>query len=110
MNTIRNNNAFENEFWRTHNKYKLTPQVGPAGHATAAPPPSPRSQAGPAARVLSVDEAGAGAASAAAGRHSPALAASALGLHRSAGTGRSVGFFEAKDPDIAKVAVMKFQH
>ena len=27
MNTIRNNNAFEDEFWRTHNKYKLTPHI-----------------------------------------------------------------------------------
>ena len=27
MNTIRNNNAFENEFWRTHNPYKLTPHI-----------------------------------------------------------------------------------
>ena len=27
MNTIRNNNAFENEFWRTHNQYKLTPHI-----------------------------------------------------------------------------------
>ena len=27
MNTIRNNNAYENEFWRTHNKYKLTPHI-----------------------------------------------------------------------------------
>ena len=79
-------------------------QVGLAVHATVAPPPSPRSQAGPAARVLSVDEAGAGAASAALGWHSPALAASALGLRRSAGTGRSVGFFEAKNQDISKVA------
>ena len=59
---------------------------------------------------MSVDEAGARVASAAAGWHSPALAASALGLRRSAGTGRSVGFFEAKNPDIAKVAVMKFRH
>ena len=74
-------------------------QVGLAVHATVAPPPSPRSQAGPAARVLSVDEAGAGAASAALGWHSPALAASALGLRRSAGTGRSVGFFEAKNQE-----------
>ena len=49
-------------------------------------------------------------ASAAAGWHSPALAASALGLRRSAGTGRSVGFFEAKNLDITKVAVMKFRH
>ena len=42
-------------------------QAGPAGHAIAAPPPSSRSQAGPAARDLSVDEAGARVASAAAG-------------------------------------------
>ena len=27
MNTIRNNNAYENEFWRTHNPYKLTPHI-----------------------------------------------------------------------------------
>ena len=27
MNTIRDNNAFEDEFWRTHNKYKLTPHI-----------------------------------------------------------------------------------
>ncbi len=27
MNTIRNNNAFENEFWRTHNPYKFTPHI-----------------------------------------------------------------------------------
>ena len=27
MNTIWNNNAFENKFWRTHNKYKLTPHI-----------------------------------------------------------------------------------
>ena len=27
MNTIRNNNAFEDEFWRTHNKYKFTPHI-----------------------------------------------------------------------------------
>ena len=27
MNTIRNNNAFENEFWRTHNNYKLTAHI-----------------------------------------------------------------------------------
>ena len=27
MNTIRNNNAFEDEFWRTHNPYKLTPHI-----------------------------------------------------------------------------------
>jgi len=27
MNTIRNNNAFENEFWRTHNPYKFTPRT-----------------------------------------------------------------------------------
>ena len=27
MNTIRNNNAFEDEFWRTHNAYKLTPHI-----------------------------------------------------------------------------------
>jgi hypothetical protein len=59
---------------------------------------------------LSVDEAAAGAASAASGWHYPALAASALALRRSAGTGRSVGFFEAKNPDIAEVAVMKFRH
>ena len=25
--TNRNNNAFENEFWRTHNPYKLTPHI-----------------------------------------------------------------------------------
>ena len=27
MNTIRNNNAFENEFWRIHNPYKKTPHI-----------------------------------------------------------------------------------
>ena len=27
MNTIRNNNAYEDEFCRTHNKYKLTPHI-----------------------------------------------------------------------------------
>ncbi len=24
MNKVRNNNAYENEFWRTHNKFKYT--------------------------------------------------------------------------------------
>ena len=27
MNTIRNNNAYENEFWRTHNPYKYTSHI-----------------------------------------------------------------------------------
>lgn len=27
MNSIRNNNAYENEFWRTHNPYKNTPHI-----------------------------------------------------------------------------------
>ena len=27
MNTIRNNNAFEDEFWKTHNPYKNTPHI-----------------------------------------------------------------------------------
>ncbi len=27
QNTIRDNNAFEDEFWRTHNPYKLTPHI-----------------------------------------------------------------------------------
>ena len=27
MNTIRNNNAFEDDFWKNHNKYKLTPHI-----------------------------------------------------------------------------------
>ena len=27
MNTIRNNNAFENDFWKNHNQYKLTPHI-----------------------------------------------------------------------------------
>ena len=27
MNSIRNNNAYENEFWRTHNSYKNTPHI-----------------------------------------------------------------------------------
>jgi hypothetical protein len=27
MNTIRNNNAFEDNFWKNHNKYKLTPHI-----------------------------------------------------------------------------------
>ena len=26
-NIIRDNNAFEDEFWRTHNPYKLTPHI-----------------------------------------------------------------------------------
>ena len=25
--TIRNNNAYENDFWKTHNQYKLTPHI-----------------------------------------------------------------------------------
>lgn len=40
----------------------------------------------------------------------PALLALALGLCRSACTGGSVGFFKAQNPDIAKVAVVKFRH
>ena len=27
QNTIRNNNAFEDDFWKHHNKYKLTPHI-----------------------------------------------------------------------------------
>jgi hypothetical protein len=27
MNTIRNNNAYEDDFWKNHNKYKLTPHI-----------------------------------------------------------------------------------
>jgi hypothetical protein len=27
QNTIRNNNAFEDDFWKNHNKYKLTPHI-----------------------------------------------------------------------------------
>ena len=27
MNTIRNNNAFEDNFYKHHNKYKLTPHI-----------------------------------------------------------------------------------
>jgi hypothetical protein len=27
QNTIRNNNAYEDEFWKNHNKYKLTPHI-----------------------------------------------------------------------------------
>ena len=27
MNTIRNNNAFEDEFWKTHNPYKYTSHI-----------------------------------------------------------------------------------
>ena len=27
MNTIRNNNAFENDFWKNHNQYKTTPHI-----------------------------------------------------------------------------------
>ena len=27
MNSIRNNNAYKNEFWRTHNPYKNTPHI-----------------------------------------------------------------------------------
>ncbi len=27
MNTIKNNNAHENEFRRTHNQYKYTPHI-----------------------------------------------------------------------------------
>ena len=84
------------------------PTPGPALRVRPAPcePGRPRNSRAAAA----VDEAGAGAASAAAGWHSPELTALALGLRRSSGTGRSVGFFEAKNPDITKVAVMKFRH
>jgi hypothetical protein len=27
MNTIRNNNAYEDNFWKNHNNYKLTPHI-----------------------------------------------------------------------------------
>ena len=27
MNTIRNNNAYEDNFWKYHNQYKLTPHI-----------------------------------------------------------------------------------
>ena len=27
QNTIRDNNAFEDDFWKYHNKYKLTPHI-----------------------------------------------------------------------------------
>jgi len=27
MNTIRNNNAYEDNFWKNHNKYRLTPHI-----------------------------------------------------------------------------------
>ena len=27
MNTIRNNNAYEDDFYKNHNKYKLTPHI-----------------------------------------------------------------------------------
>jgi hypothetical protein len=27
MNTIRNNNAYEDDFWKNHNKYKFTPHI-----------------------------------------------------------------------------------
>jgi hypothetical protein len=27
INTIRNNNAFEDNFWKNHNNYKLTPHI-----------------------------------------------------------------------------------
>ena len=27
QNTIRNNNAFEDDFWKNHNNYKLTPHI-----------------------------------------------------------------------------------
>ena len=27
QNTIRNNNAYEDDFWKNHNQYKLTPHI-----------------------------------------------------------------------------------